>query len=214
MPDPIHIRSLSNAGDLGFLALADLAAAAEGVDYRVVGGHMVHLLTHIYPTSGAVPRVTSDADAGIDRPTAAGQDIHLALLARGYTAQSGNHYTKAISDQEELAVDLLVPRSTSDATVQIAGRGFDPIPGLGFALSCPAVHIAIDAHLQDGRTLNFIVPIPDVEPALILKILAWQKRKADKDVSDIASLLEIAHEHRGAVEQWSHPGGSMTLRGL
>lgn len=35
----------SNAADLGLRALADLAEAAEGHDYRVVGGHMVHILT-------------------------------------------------------------------------------------------------------------------------------------------------------------------------
>ncbi|WP_041810966.1 hypothetical protein [Rhodococcus jostii] len=38
-------------------ALADLAAAAAGKNYRIIGGHMVHILSHVYPTEAAVARV-------------------------------------------------------------------------------------------------------------------------------------------------------------
>ena len=63
-------------------ALADLAAAACGQDYRIIGGHMVHILSHVYPTAAVVARVTADADAGMDAVVAGGADLHSNLLAR------------------------------------------------------------------------------------------------------------------------------------
>ena len=162
---------------------------------------MVRLLTHIYPTSAAIERATSDADAGVDESTAAGLGLHGALLDRGYTAETGNHYAKEIVGLGRLEVDLLVPRSASDQTIQLGGRGFDPIPGLSFALARPPIYVEVNVYLQDARPLQFVVPVPDVEAALVLKLLSWQKRFADKDLGDIAALLEIAHEHRISFER-------------
>ncbi|MDR6438529.1 hypothetical protein J2790_003694 [Paenarthrobacter nicotinovorans] len=82
----INVISMSNASDLGYLALADVAAA--GIDtgtYRIVGGHMVQLLIHVYPTPEATERSTADADAGIKQATAVGQNLHAHLVAQGYT---------------------------------------------------------------------------------------------------------------------------------
>jgi hypothetical protein len=82
--------SMSNASDLEYLALADVVAA--GIDtatYRIVGGHMVQLLIHVYPTPEATERSTADADAGIKQATAVGQELHEHLLARGCTETSG-----------------------------------------------------------------------------------------------------------------------------
>jgi len=62
----VHISAASNAADRGLRALADLAAAAHGSNYRVIGGHMVHILGRVYPTTEQVARVTADADAGMD----------------------------------------------------------------------------------------------------------------------------------------------------
>jgi len=64
---PIHVISTSRAADLGYMALADVADAAQVRDYRIIGGHMVQLLLHAYPTPEAVERTTADADAGIER---------------------------------------------------------------------------------------------------------------------------------------------------
>ncbi|MFJ5954818.1 hypothetical protein ACIQC5_02550 [Paenarthrobacter sp. NPDC092416] len=82
----INVISTSNAANLGYLALADVADAATGLDlgeYRIVGGHMVQLLLHVYPTEAATQRSTADADAGIQRATAAGQALHERLLDQG-----------------------------------------------------------------------------------------------------------------------------------
>ena len=82
VPDSINIDifAASNAADLGLRALADLASASEGHSYRVIGGHMVHILTHVYPAPDAVARVTADADAGIETVVAAGDGLHENLL--------------------------------------------------------------------------------------------------------------------------------------
>lgn len=128
----ISISASSNAADLGLRALSDLALASGGHPYRVIGGHMVHLLTYVYPTPDAVARVTTDADAGINTIVAARDGLHENLLERGYTLVKGNHYeARSGDDTKPLSIDLLVPSMTgrSIATVILGGRGFDAIPG-------------------------------------------------------------------------------------
>lgn len=49
------------AEDNGMRALRDVAAVAADIEYRVIGGHMVRLLRHVYNVPG-IPRLTSDAD--------------------------------------------------------------------------------------------------------------------------------------------------------
>ncbi len=192
-----HIASTSNAGDLGLVALADLADAASGIDYRVIGGHMVHLLSCVYPAEGITARVTSDADAGVDKAIAAGRGLHDALLARGYTAREGNRYVKPRPDHDgALAVDILVPQTGPDAVALLGGRGFDAVPGLSLALSVPGIEIDVEARLRHGDRLAFVVTVPDLEAALVLKALAWRSRFADKDAADIAVLLEMVQAHR------------------
>ena len=96
---------------------------------------MVQMLIHAYPTPLAIPRTTSDADAGIDRATAAGQGLHDQLLERGYTETACILYEKPAGDDKMLQVDLLVPHGTPGVTEQIGERGFDSAPGLSLALA-------------------------------------------------------------------------------
>lgn len=198
MPE-IHLVAASNAADLGLRALADLADAAAAAEYRVVGGHMVHILGHLYPTTGVIARVTADADAGMDPVAAASPDLHDRLLARGYRQVRGNRYQAPSGSDTPLAVDLLVP-STSGRRwemVEHDGRGFDAIPGLRLALHLTPIEVQVHAHLTTGATLVFEVPIPDVEVAVVLKTLAWRSRRAAKDVADLCALMTIVHEHHG-----------------
>ncbi|MCD2158044.1 nucleotidyl transferase AbiEii/AbiGii toxin family protein [Rhodococcus cerastii] len=198
----IVVASTSNAADLGYRALADLATAAEGLDYRVVGGHMVQLLLHAYPTPEAQKsaRATSDADAGIERPLAIGQDIHHRLLELGYTPL-GNRYEKKSADSppESLAVDLLVPRTSTEKTAILGDRAFDAIPGLNLAMAAEPTMIAANIRLTRGQYLTFTVPVPNPEAALVLKALAWKSRNAPKDLTDISSLLELAYLHSASL---------------
>ncbi|HEX2772220.1 MAG TPA: hypothetical protein VHN18_07280, partial [Micromonosporaceae bacterium] len=61
----VSLGSTSRAADAGFLTLADVSVIATdlGVDYRIVGGHMVTLFVAAYGVSDQVPtRETVDAD--------------------------------------------------------------------------------------------------------------------------------------------------------
>ena len=75
----VKILAASNAAGRGLRALADFDAATGGSNYRVVGGHMVHLLGRIYPTD-MLARVTADAD--MKTVAAADATFHTALFAR------------------------------------------------------------------------------------------------------------------------------------
>ena len=212
----INVMSMSNAANLGYRALADVAEAAVGLDqdeYRIVGGHMVQLLLRVYPTEAAMQRTTADADAGIKQATAAGQALHERLLDQGYEEAKGNHYIRRDKDQQT-EIDLLVPRSGTSKTEILNGRRFDAIPGLGFALNSKSyLTVDVTVHLYAGGDLRFTVPVPDVEAALILKALAWKSRKADKDLADISTLMEIVHEHKDALTKWEYTDVRLAGRG-
>lgn len=200
----VHLLAASNAADRGLRALADLAAAAHGSNYRVIGGHMVHLLGRVYPTAEQSARVTADADAGMDPVVAAGADLHEALVRRGYRRVRGNHYEASSGSEGTLAVDLLVP-STSGRRwerVEHDGRGFDAIPGLQLALSSEPLEVRVHARLTTDDTVVFDVPVPDVEAAVVLKALAWRSRRAAKDVGDLCALMTIVFEHRNDLAGW------------
>lgn len=99
----VVISCTAVADDNGMRPLRDVAAVAGDIEYRVIGGHMVRLLRHVYNVPG-IPRLTSDADTGIDVNVASTGDLHDRLTALGYIAECGNRYERG-----EQAVDLLVP---------------------------------------------------------------------------------------------------------
>ncbi|KAA0015973.1 hypothetical protein [Antrihabitans cavernicola] len=197
----VDLISTSSATDLGYRALADLASAAADLDYRIIGGHMIQLLIHAYPTRHTRLRLTTDADIGIDRATAAGQQLHTRLTQIGYTANSGNRYAKQIP-AGTVTIDVLIPRGDSGKTEVIGGRGYDPIPGLSLAMNAQYLLVHAHAYLADKTELTFAVPVPDIESAVILKALAWANRFADKDIADVASLLEIVEVVRPTYPRW------------
>lgn len=209
----VKVISMSNAADLGYRALADVAAAADGIDYRIVGGHMVQLLLHAYPTPGSIERTTADADAGINRPEAAGQELHHRLIGRGYEPESGNRYARDAGAGQQIVVDLLVPGEASLRTEEIGGRGFDAIPGLTFALSADPLLVDVTALLFSGDDLAFTVRLPDAEAALVLKALAWRSRLSDKDLVDIFTLMEIIHVHKDSLTRWGYSDPAKGGRG-
>lgn len=199
---PITVHSFSTAADNGYRALADLATAAEGTDYRVVGGHMVQLLLYVYPSAQAAVRGTSDADGGIPEPVAAGMKLHQALLSKDYTPTAGAHYIRG-EDDDAVEIDLLVPmRTAGSRQEELGGRTFDAIPGLSLALASDPLMLDVTAQLSEGEVLQFTVPIPNLEVAVVMKALATTTRSAPKDVYDLCTLFEIRHEHREALGAW------------
>ena len=173
------------AEDNGMRALRDVAAVAADIEYRVIGGHMVRLLRYVYNVPG-IPRLTSDADTGIDVNVATTGDLHHRLTALGYIAECGNRYERG-----EQAVDLLVPAAAKPGKQIIAERAFDGAPGLRVALALPPIKVAVTARLTDGDMIEFEVPVPDVEAAFVLKMLARTVRDSGRDLQDIETLLEI-----------------------
>lgn len=173
------------AEDNGIRALRDVANVAADVEYRVIGGHMVRLLRHVYNVPGT-PRVTSDVDTGIDVSVASTGDLHDRLTALGYVAERGNRYERG-----EQAIDLLVPAAAKPGEQIIGARAFDGAPGLRVALALPPIQVAITARLTDSEIIEFQVPVPDVEAAFVLKMLARTVRNSERDLSDIETLLDI-----------------------
>jgi hypothetical protein len=216
MSDPrvIHVISTSRAADRGFRALADLATAAEPLDeaaYRVVGGHMVQLLQHVHPLPNWQLRGTVDADAGMDQQAlvAAEPVLHQRIQQLGYTLAAGNRYTRETPDGR-LDIDILIPSfSTNRQSVEVAGRGFGGVPGLSLAVSAPPIMVHANITLTDGERIEFTVPVPDVEIAVILKALAWQSRLADKDVTDLVTLFHIVHRHHDHLAGWRLNGQTL-----
>ncbi|MEV0770779.1 hypothetical protein [Nocardia salmonicida] len=217
MSDPrvIHVISTSRAADRGFRALADLATAAEPLGegaYRVVGGHMVQLLQHVYPLPNWQLRGTMDADAGMDRQALVTAEpvLHQRIQTLGYALAAGNRYTRDTPDGR-LDIDILIPSFSANLrSVEVAGREFDGVPGLGLAVSAPPIMVHANITLTGGERTEFDVPVPDVEIAVILKALAWQSRLADKDVTDLVTLFHIVHRHRDHLTGWRLDGQTLT----
>jgi len=91
----IALASTSRSGDAGYLATRDLAVIADalGLEYRLVGGVSVTLLTRVHGVADRVPeRETADADFGADLATVGDARLSQALLDHGYRRVAGNRY--------------------------------------------------------------------------------------------------------------------------
>ncbi|WP_433524232.1 hypothetical protein ACQPZ2_03260 [Nocardia pseudovaccinii] len=149
-------------------------------------------------------RGTADADAGMEKQAliATVEHLHQNMLCLGYELESSNRYTKTTS-KGRLDVDILVPAyDNARQTSEVAGRAFDAVPGLHFAAVADAVIAHATATLAAGDTIEFTVPVPDIEAAVVLKALAWRSRYTDKDVTDLATLFEIVHQHHEHIRNW------------
>lgn len=162
---------------------------------------MVQILLHLYPTPSAIERTTGDADAGLERAVVAGQGLQEALVKIGYSPTNANRYEMGDGSGARL-IDILVDAGKPGKPAMIEGKQFDHAPGLTLAMASPSLHVAVQVRLSDGAYLSFEVPVPRVETALVLKALAWQSRKADKDTADILTLLEITQEHKASFGEW------------
>ena len=184
--------STSNADDIAYRALHDVAKATEDIDdARIVGGQMVGLLRTAFPTVTAIIRRTADADTAVSTQVAASGALHAAFTGAGYESTNGNHYER----EDGRAIDVLVPSDDRFRQVELGGRGFDAVPGLRLILSADPIVLDVDVTLTEDTRLQFTAKVPTVEHALILKALTIRSRHAPKDLVDINNLLQIAHLH-------------------
>lgn len=199
----VELVATAYADELSIRSLADVSAITADQDVRIVGGQMGSLLLAAFSVAGIATRRTRDADAAITTELAGSGIIHQRLLKHGYTATTGNSYTRSVPDLPvpvggvpELAVDLLVPSLDGRFRPQEhGGRSFDAAPGLALALAAEPIVIDVSARLLNGGVLEFAVPVPTVELALVVKALAYGSRLQDRDVEDIYRLLEVANAY-------------------
>jgi hypothetical protein len=206
-PRTAHLVAETKTDDAAYIALDDLSAVLAGhPEARVIGGHMVSLITTAFPTPGLTPRRTGDADAGIPVELASSGALHEALLDLGYDAESGNRYVRpaAAKDDPAPTIDLLTESLTGKFGDQkFGGRAFNIMPGMSLATSS-GITIDVNATLTDDSTLHSTVTVPTVEAAVILKSYAWRDRPgAGKDATDLHNLLRVLDHHGAdAVGRW------------
>ena len=111
-PREIFTQALSMSDALGYRGQKAVADAADGKDYRIVGGHMVRLLLYVYPTALAVPRSTMDADTAIGSLEIAAP-ITQNFLAQNFTKEGGNLFYQQITAEQRVEINLLAPRTGS-----------------------------------------------------------------------------------------------------
>jgi hypothetical protein len=185
----VELAATAYADEHAIRSLAEITAITADQDVRIIGGHMASLLLTAFPVSGIDLRRTRDADAAITTELAGSGVIHQRLLDRGYSATSGNSYTRPVPDLAviggpvpELAVDLLVPSLDGRFRSQeYGGRAFDSAPGLAPALAAEPITIDTRARLLNGDELEFIVRVPTVELALVIKALSYGSRLQARD---------------------------------
>jgi hypothetical protein len=170
----IDLAATSRSGDAGYLAAHDLAGIADelGLEYRLVGGVSVALLTQVHGVADRVPaRETADADFGADTATIGDERLARALLDHGYVRVEGNRFTREArraGDTLPLAVDLLTPSYTGrlETNVGVGDLSVDAVPALGLALAAPPTAVRTRLTLTDGEILDFPLALPDVSAAL------------------------------------------------
>lgn len=196
----VKVVALSNSDALGYLGQQAVSeAVADGTDYRIVGGHMVRLLLHVYPTRMATLRSTLDADAAVGNVEVVGP-ISQNLLSKDFTKKGGNVFYKEAGGDQRIEINVLLSREGPTMGLRpqtVSGVGqVDTLPELRFALGQPALFLDIEADLGDGQTIAYRTQIPDLEAAVVLKAHSWDSRRSLKDLVDLHSLLEIRQEHQ------------------
>ncbi|RYJ07680.1 MAG: hypothetical protein EON52_00035 [Actinomycetales bacterium] len=217
----LSMRSTSRAEDMGYLAMADVAAAtgAMGVDYRLIGGHMVSHLVYAYAVEGVPTRETADADLGATGEVVADPRLLEQLDALGYDMVQGNRFERNLTAAERAesesegdgprpVIDVLIPSGTSQHQPgQSAGElVVDAIPGLLLALNADPVELTVAATLTTGAELVMSVSIPSPKAALCLKLLSYGSRFATKDVTDIWRLLAVCRAAGVTPDDWYSKG--------
>lgn len=196
----VVVPCTSNADDLAFASLSDAVRATAGMpEARVVGGHMVGLLLSAFPVPGLSARRTTDADAGLSTAIATSGDVASRLLGFGYTRINGSRFV--LGDR---TIDLLVEITGSTFKPRTFDGGqLDGSPGLDLAVTTAPIEIDTTVVSTNGRDERFVVRVPTVETATIIKAYAAGSRRSAKDVADLHHLLEIRQLHgRDAIGGW------------
>lgn len=198
-PIKVQVHAISISDALGYRGQQAVAqAVADRGDYRIIGGHMVRMLLHVYPTENAVLRSTTEADAALGSIKVV-EPVTQNLIAANFTKEGGNVLFKVIGAEQRIEINLLLARTGPAQGIRaqsVPGVGqIDTLPELRFALATPALVIDVEAHLDGTEVIEYQTRIPNLEAAVVLKAHSWKNRGSDKDLADLHSLLEIRNAH-------------------
>ncbi|MGP8206696.1 MAG: hypothetical protein ACLQVK_11725 [Acidimicrobiales bacterium] len=197
------LGAASVADDLGFVALADVALACEGIEALVIGGHMVQLHVYRWGLGAELYRQTQDADLGMGRLAAKDPGVTDRLRDPGYRRTAGNVFERDVGDISVAApegrphcavVEVLVPTYTSRARHSLwLGHHLTTaeVPGLAEALKRPAVTCQLRLTRLNNQVLETTVSLPDEVSALVLKVLVRGERLEDRDAVNIWRCTEV-----------------------
>lgn len=207
-PHKIYTLATSIADALGYRGQKAVAEAAEDNDYRIVGGHMVRLLLHVYPTTKAIPRSTTDADIAIGSLEIAAP-MAQNFLAQNFTKEGGNLFYQDIAPEQRVEINLLAPRTGPTPGIRpktVPGVGqIDTLPELDYIFLYAPLIVDVEVDLYNGEKLSYQTRIPNLEEALVLKAFAWKERGKGKDLADLHTLLEIREAHPEAPWRLNEP---------
>jgi len=216
----LTLSAVSNADDMGFIALHDLSGVMESKpddSYRVIGGHMMTALSARWGLGADLYRETGDADIGVERVVI--RDHHLVedLLGLGYEKVDGSRFERAVPDlQTRLtgadakvplsSIDILIPAYTSRSRAN--KRVGDALvateaPGLATALQRTPVAMNLSLRLLNGSELGANLLFPDEVAALTMKALVTRARSKDTDVVDLWRCLEVCQAARVTPEAFA-----------
>lgn len=164
----------------------DVARLFADVPWLLIGAQMIMLLEREAQRPSG--RTTGDVDVVVDvRVLAGGTKVAAErLVAAGFEPATAQHPHRFVRGTEQ--VDLLAPDhlgAHADLTT-IAPATTTEIPGGTRALGTRR-EVGVDvAGIGSGS-----LPIPSLAGAIVLKVRAWQARKAARDAEDLVRLLAL-----------------------
>lgn len=209
-PTFLVVPSVGRATDAAHMAARDICEVASeiGIEFRLVGGNAVTLLTWAHGVADLVPgRETADADMGADGSYLAAPELLPALEALGYEREDGSRLVRALEDEHgqlDLVVDVLAPSRTGKFETNQTHGDFvvDEVPGLAWALVRDPIHVVVEARLSTGETITYRVPLPDVIAMLCMKAHSYRGRLASRDALDVWRLLECGYAIGVRCDTW------------
>ena len=139
----LELTCATAAEHLGFVALADVAAAMANGDSRIIGGQMTTL--HVLRWGLGLTRLTQDVDLGVKPLAVQTPELTSGLERLGYSQSAGNRFEKLVTTE---------------------------VPGLALAFRRQPVDILLDVTFLDGSKRSFPARLPDEVAALTLKVMA------------------------------------------
>ena len=169
-------------------ATLEVATLFADIPWVIIGAQMIMLLEREQGvTSG---RTTRDLDAIVDvRAIAGGSRTAASRLTGVGFEPSAEHQHRFVRGTDE--VDLLAPDhlgSRTDLTT-VPPMTTVAIPGGSRALATRRL-LAVEITGVGSASL----PVPSVAGAIVLKVHAWQARKAPRDADDLVRLLELVQD--------------------